>query len=162
MISYYQLFIVMGLVVSMNTDSLSQSKETLPKVFYIGEHESEYEKLVQQASTSLLSINDNHLEATLEKWNELLKSFEDYAESKNQSVYGVKIWLNIFWQPDGHIKHIAFYPKPESVNRDYNLVKTLFTDFLNTNYPKIVNSKPFAHFGSIHFPVYGISILPKE
>lgn len=163
MLRYYLLSAVLWCLLSLKTVLLGQSDTLLPVVFYIGEHERLYEKLMAETPTTLYSLFDHHPEVTMKYWNEWFKTFEDYAESKNKSVYGIKLWVNVFWKEDGHINHIAFYPKPDSAHRNYDEFKALLKEFIQkSNYPVMRHNKPFSHYGSIQFPVYGISVKPKE
>jgi hypothetical protein len=163
MVRYWLLSTILWYLSCLNTIVFGQSDSLLPVVFYIGEHEKLYEKMIGETPVSLYSVHDNNPEATMKYWNEWFKSFEDYAESKNKSVYGIKVWINVFWKEDGHINHIAFYPKPDSAHRNYDEFKVLLKDFIQkSHYPRISFSQSFCHFGSIQFPVYGISVKPKE
>lgn len=160
---YCQWLMVLGLLAGLWTTALTQACKGTPVVFYIGEYEDNYETLIQNNSASLYNAFDNNPDMTMKFWEEWFKNFEDYAEKKGKSVYGVKLWVHLFWEKEGKVSHLAFYPKPESVHRDYDELKKLFLEYIkNAEYPRLACEKPFAHSGTIHFPVYGISVKPKE
>ena len=89
---------------------------SLPKVFILGEYEKSYEKLFDAHSTVLLEVCNDNMDTAFDKWLSMLKDMEDYANSIDYDLKGIKVWLNIFWNEDGSIRHIAYHLKVNSRN----------------------------------------------
>ncbi len=131
-------------------------------VFYIGEDEKNYEKLVQKYNTMLFAVCNNNMELAFDYWSVLLKDIEDFSVKSNFDLKGVKLWLNVFWDKDGNIDHIVFYPKPNSRNLNYDNVKTLLTNFTKNYQSPIKYTTRFSHYGSAAFPVFSKSVVGPE
>ena len=126
----------------------------LPKVFLIGEYEAQFEDLMSSHSTLLLSACDNDMKIAFQKWQSMLQAMEKHSEAVNYNLKGVKIWLNVFWDEDGSIEHIAYYLKPNSRNVDTDELTLFFIDFINSyRFPLVVGEK-FSHYGMASFPTY--------
>ena len=151
---------------SFNVKLVSQQKSNtdnqIPSVFYIGENERSYEKLVQSYNKLLFTVCDNNMDQAFEYWTVLLKDIEDYSANSNIDLKGVKLWLNVFWAKDGKIDYIVFYPKPNSKNLDYDSVQDMLKRFVESYQSPIKYSSKFSHYGSAAFPVFSKSILGTE
>ncbi len=151
---------------SFNVKLVSQQKSNtdnqIPSVFYIGENERSYEKLVQSYNKLLFTVCDNNMDQAFEYWTVLLKDIEDYSAKSNIDLKGVKLWLNVFWAKDGKIDYIVFYPKPNSKNLDYDSVQDMLKRFVESYQSPIKYSSKFSHYGSAAFPVFSKSILGTE
>lgn len=134
---------------SLEQDSLS----TLPKVFLLGNHEVQYEKL-SAAGTSLLEVCDDDFNIAHDKWNSLLKEMEAHAEIINYDIKGVKMWLHVFWDETGKINHIAFYLKPNSRNVKTEEMTAFLTDFVNNYHLPVQYENSFSHYSGATFPTF--------
>ena len=132
------------------------------KVFYIGEDEKNYEKLVQNCNTMLFAVCNNNMEQAFDNWSVLLKDLEDFSIASNFDMKGVKLWLNVFWSKDGNIDYIVFYPKPNSRNLNYDDVKILLTNFVKSYQSPLKYNTKFSHYGSAAFPVFSKSVIGRE
>ncbi len=131
----------------------SQGQKTqLPKVFLIGEFSQEFEEMSVSYRSNLLSVTDFDMEAAYDKWVSMLQEMEAYAEQINFDIKGVKLWVKVFWEPDGSIKHIAYYLKPKSRNIDTEELTAFFSSFINNYRFPLVTSKRYTHYGSAAFP----------
>jgi hypothetical protein len=125
----------------------------LPKVFILGEHEKDFEKLQSQYSTSLLSICSYNPEMTFEKWAQFLIDMEDYSEAINYDLKGVKMWIEVFWLPNGSAKHIAYALKPQSRNIDLKELSAFMSSFMNQYKPRFQPNKRISHSAHAFFPL---------
>jgi len=135
--------------------------DTLPSVFMIGENEAAYNKMLSVQPDLLMSVcNDDMIEA-YNVWLNFLVEMEKFALENDVDINGIKIWINVFWEVDGSVKHIAFYPKPNSKNMEYEYVKVLFSQFIEQYNSELKNDKLFCHYGSASFPSF-ITTSNKE
>ncbi len=152
--------------ICINQKLLAQQKSNadtqIASVFYIGENEKGYEKLVQSYDELLFTVCDNNMDQAFEYWSVLLKDIEEYASKSNLDLKGVKLWLNVFWAKNGKIDYIVFYPKPNSKNLDYDTVQNILKRFVDVYQSPIKYSTKFSHYGSAAFPVFSKSIIGTE
>jgi len=131
------------------------SIDSLPNVFMIGENEDEYEDLVTACNTMLLNVCENDMDMAYRKWLGLLSDMEKFAEAQEIDIRGVKIWINVFWDKDGAIKHLVYYPKPNSKNMDFDKLSVFFETFASEHKIDTTHSgKCFSHYGSATFPTF--------
>lgn len=132
------------------------------KVFYIGENEKEYEKIVKNYSTMLFTVCENQMEKAYDNWSLFLKDVDAYIAKQNYDLKGVKLWLNVFWDKDGTIDYIVFYPKPNSKNVNYDQLKVLLTSFCKNYQSPLKFTSGFSHYGSASFPLFSKPITGSE
>ncbi len=128
--------------------------DSLPSVFMIGEFELEYEAMVVDCPEMLLSVCDQSMDEAYKKWLLMLKDMEDFSDTVNFDIRGIKIWMNIFWNADGTIKHLVFYPKPNSRNMDFEELRIFFMKFVKSYTFDKSNETCFSHYGSAKFPSF--------
>lgn len=163
-----RLVLLFAVIVSFSFDIklFAQQKSNvdtqIASVFYIGENERDYEKLVQGYNKLLFTVCDNSMDLAFDHWSVLLKDIEDFGTESNLDLKGVKLWLNVFWAKDGKIDHIVFYPKPNSKNLDYDTVQAMLKRFVESYQLPIKYSSKFSHYGSAAFPVLSKSIIGTE
>jgi hypothetical protein len=127
---------------------------SLPKVFILGEHEAEYEALFENYSTALLEICNDDMDEAFDKWLSMLEEMESYANSIDYDIKGIKVWLNVFWEKDGTIRHIAYHLKANSRNIVRDELTAFFTSFMNHyKFPKVAKTG-YSHYGSASFPTF--------
>jgi len=127
--------------------------QQLPKVFLLGEYEQGFDELTKKHGDMLLTVcNDNMTEA-FTKWQDMLISMEAHAQEMSFDLKGSKMWFNVFWSPEGRIKHIAYYLKPNSRNLDQEKLKLFLISFMNQYNLPISYNKNFSHYGSASFPM---------
>jgi hypothetical protein len=149
-------------ILSLSAQQKNTVGDNIPLVFYIGEDENNYEKLVQKYNTMLFAVCNNNMELAFDNWTVLLKDLEDFSNKSNIDLKGVKLWLNVFWDKDGTIDHMVFYPKPNSRNLNYDNVKALLTNFAKTYQSPLKHTTRFSHYGSATFPVFSRSMIGPE
>ncbi len=157
------LFVVILLQgVALKADINSSRIDSLPSVFMIGQNEVEYEDLVADCNDLLLSVCDDSMDEAYRKWLSLLSEMEKYAEKREFDIKGIKIWLNVFWKPDGTIKHLVFYPKPNSRNMNFDQLTEFFNEFQSEYKMDFSYQKCFSHYGSAAFPSFADLYLGKQ
>ncbi len=133
---------------------LAEADTIVPKVFMIGEYEPQFEKLIEEHEFLLLTACNNDMNLAFEKWSSMLVDMEEHSDAVNYDLKGVKVWLNIFWAADGHIKHIAFYLKPNSRNVDTEKLTLFFISFINNYQFPLMAEDKYSHYGVASFPTF--------
>ena len=80
----------------------------LPAVFLIGEYEDRYLELSEQHPDMFMTVYKNNLDQAYKGWSELLMDIEDYAADLKFDIKGAKLWMNIYFNPDGTISNLHF------------------------------------------------------
>lgn len=96
------------------------------------------------------------------KWMGFLSDIEGYSDQVNFDLKGIKIWINVFWNSDGTIKHLVYWPKHNSKNMDTDELTTFFGSFLAQYQSPITDQVCFSHNGSANFPIYAKLFVPQE
>jgi hypothetical protein len=148
---YKHILILVFIVIT----SFSVSSQSISYVGQIGQNQKKYEKIVASHQMQLLEVCDNNLDSAYQIWIDVMTSLEDYSESVNFDLKGVKMWMHIFVQ-DGKIKELYFHPKLNSRNMDFSKVNTLLEKFIQTYEFPIKSTVKFNHYGSASFPVFSI------
>ncbi len=99
---------ISAFIFSVNSQQNVTKIDVNPKVFYIGEDEEAYEKLVRNYNVLLFTVCENNMEKAYDNWSVLLKDIEEFSIKSNFDLKGVKLWLNVFWDKDGTIDYIVF------------------------------------------------------
>lgn len=147
----FSYMLVFFIAFSANAQSDVQVSE---RAFLIGENEEHFELLVTEHSDQLLNVCNNSMDKAYDSWVSLLKDLEGFAEDRNFDLKGTKIWINVFWNTDGSIRNIVYYPKPNSKNMDFSLLSSFLADFASSYQFTLTNEKPFCHYGSASFPTF--------
>ncbi len=131
-----------------------QTDSIAPKAFLIGEYEQAFEQLLNEHQTLLLTACNDDMNVAFEKWRDMVVAMESHSDVVNFDLKGVKLWLNIFWKEDGSIRHIAFYPKPNSRNVDTDKLTLFLMSFINNYQFPLKVGKKFSHYGVASFPTF--------
>ncbi len=157
----YLLTIFLALVAFSQTISAQSVTDTLPTVFLIGEYEKQYNEMISDAPDLLMTVCKNDMDKAYSLWLSFLVGLEKYAIENEVNINGVKVWINVFWDENGNIKHIAYYPKPNSINMEYNVLAAVLKEYTKNYSLELENEKMFAHYGSASFPSF-ITTTKKE
>ena len=152
---YVKLIIALFILVAYLPTTLQgqESNELdLPPVFLIGEYEEQYALLYEEYNEILLSVCHNDMYVAFNKWISMLNDLETYAQSIDYDLQGVKLWLKVFWNEDGTIDYISYYPKPKSKNVNFTEITALLKGFCKVYEPSINSNVKFTHHGSAQFP----------
>lgn len=140
--------------------SIAQTDDS--KVSLIGENEKMYEQMMTSCSTPLLFITNNSMDEAYRLWTSMLSTMEKEASNQGLDIKGVKVWMNLFWEEDGSIKQIVYYPKPNSKNMDFDKLTTFLQSFAQNYTLDITHESCFSHYGSATFPVFTNVTVPNE
>jgi len=140
----------------------TDSSTEIPVTFLISEDDDAYGDLVVNTSTSLLDVCDNAMDAAYKKWIYMLADLEEEAERMGFDVKGLKVWINVFWNADGSIKNIVYYPKPSSKNIDYKEFTKFLDHFAEDYVLDVKASNSFVHYGSASFPTFVAQMFPER
>ncbi|NOT36143.1 MAG: hypothetical protein HOP11_02065 [Saprospiraceae bacterium] len=127
--------VAVGFLVSVaqsGAGDTKNSKPGLPTCFLTGEYELAYDLLLEEYDKALVTVCDNDNEKAYAIWSTILFDLSEYAKTTEMDLNGVKLWINIFFNNNGSIKHIVYYPKPNSRNMDFDKLTSFFTSFCNT------------------------------
>ena len=143
---------------AQGTDSMSE----LPQAFLISEDDQAYGNLVLATPTLLMEVCNNSMDEAYKKWVYMLADMEEAAVDKGFEIRGLKIWINVFWNSDGTIDHIVYYPKPISKNIEYSTFTNFLNEFAAEYQMEITSENSFAHYGSASFPTFVKQIFPER
>ena len=140
--------------VKANTPSVLDTTPSIPRVFVLGQYDgAPFERMKADYETSLLTVCKNDVETAYYCWAHLMKHLETHAAKSNFDMNGIKLWLYVFWEKDGSIAYLAYYPKPNSKNFKAEEMTTLLTDFSKKYVSPVKNDKPFSNYSNASFPV---------
>lgn len=139
------------------TTLLAQSSKSVPasgvpKVFLIGQYQTAYDDL-SASSASLVSVCDEDVRTAYGHFRNLAVELQKMAFAEGLDLYGVKCWIHFFWNPDGSIRHIAFYLKPASKNISQEVLTEFFTRFAKNYRIPVQSTSTFQLYTSLSFPV---------
>lgn len=138
------------------------AQEANTKVAFIGEDEKEYEQLMASCGTPLLYVSGNSMDKAYDIWTQVLADMTSKADTQGLDIKGVKIWINMFWEADGSIKKILYYPKPKSKNMDFDQLTAFFNSFASDYNLDLDYESCFSHHGTAAFPVTSILTNANE
>jgi hypothetical protein len=133
----------------------------LPEVFLIGEYEDHYLELSQQHPKVFMSVFNNDIEQAYKGWSEFLMDVEDYAADVKFDIKGVKLWINLYFNADGTIAHLAFYPKPNSRNVPQEHLIAFFKGFVRQYHFLEKADEGFQHSAGASFPTFFHRTAPE-
>ncbi|MEO5906718.1 MAG: hypothetical protein ABIQ11_08330 [Saprospiraceae bacterium] len=126
----------------------------VPEVFLIGEYEDQYMRLSKEHPAIFMYVYNNDIDKAFRGYSEMLMDMEDYAAELNFDTKGVKLWINLYFNADGSLEHLAFYPKPNSRNVKVEYLAAFFKNFVRTYQLSAKSLKPFHHSASASFPTF--------
>jgi hypothetical protein len=138
------------------TTSLYAQQSDLPTAFMLGENEKAYEKLTEDYSQSLLEASDNDITKAFEHWLDMMQAVDTYAEKIRFDIKGIRVWLHVFWNPDGSVAHIGYLLRPDSRNAETAELTAFFSSFARQYQFPVKSSKPFSHYTGATFPTLNV------
>lgn len=153
------LFALSTAVLFAQTDK--KREDPMPKVFVIGEFETQYEALVQNYEHSLLDVCGADLKRAYDLWSSLTREMEAYSTQAGFDLNGVKAWFHVFFQPNGKIDYIGFYLKPNSKNVDTTAMQEFLTAFAGQYQFPLTSPHAYYNYTSVHFPT-AYNLYPSD
>ncbi len=132
-----------------------------PSVFLIGEYEDQYLALSKAHPATFLSVYHDDIDLAYRSWSNILMDIEDYAGDLNFDIKGVKLWINLYFNQDGTIAQLAFFPKPNSRNVPVDQLSAFFKNFVRDYHMTVKADKGFQHSASAAFPTFFHRELPE-
>ena len=145
-------FILVAATASFAQGPTVNSSDNLPLVFVLGENAEQYDAMTEQYTNMLLDECKGNMQSAYTKWMSMLKEMEAYAEEINYNLDGVQIWMNVFWNKNGSIKHIAYYLKPESKVVPLDELTAFIKTFAQQYKFPLLSNKKYVHYGHAFFP----------
>ncbi|MEM6831633.1 MAG: hypothetical protein AAF551_14075 [Bacteroidota bacterium] len=134
------------------TEDLLNPYDKSPVVFQIGESPDLFEALSATYSQPLITACTEDMNVAFGHWLTLFKDLEAYAIDQEFDIEGVKVWIKVFWSPEGLIDHMAFHLKPNSKNIDVRAFSMILEQFASSYQLQVKSDVPFSHYGSASFP----------
>ncbi len=154
-----KLFLAFGLTLALFTLRASSPiifpiDSALPRVFVLGQFDgTPFERMKKDYETTLMTACKNDMETAYYCWMHLLKNMESFATKSNYDISGVKLWLYVFWEKDGTIAYMAYYPKPNSRNFKAEDLNGFLNDFRKVYTFPLKHEKTFSNYSNASFPV---------
>ena len=150
----YLIIIALTLLLDHAAAQSGAIATNVPEVFLIGEYEDQYLALSKQHPAIFMSVYNNDIDKAFRGWSNMLMDMEDYAANINFDMKGVKLWINLYFNADGSIEHLAFYPKPNSRNLPVEHLAAFFKTFIRDYKMDVKSEKAFQHSASAAFPTF--------
>lgn len=135
--------------------------DTMPRIFVLGDQEKEFEALQMEYEYSLLSVCNNDYDSSFVHWVMMLKQMEEFGDSIDFDLKGIKMWVQVFWDPDGSIRHIGYYLKPNSKNIRKEEMAAFFKGFINHYKSPLVTTRKYSNYASANFPTLPLFVDEK-
>ena len=142
------VFLAAVLILSCSAVSLAQTD----KVFLLGSEEQRYEQLTSGYSQTLLEATGGDITQAFEGWLDMQQAIDAYALTQNYDLNGVRLWLHVFWAPNGDIDQIGFLLRPDSRLVEENEIKALLAGFIGQYRLPVQSSQKFNHYTGATFP----------
>lgn len=139
------------LALSLPFLSVAQSG-SIDKIFVLGTEEQHYEQLTSGYAQSLLEASGGDITKAFEGWLDMQQAIDAYANSQAYDLNGVRLWLHVFWAPDGQIDQIGFLLRPDSRLVTESEIKALLAGFIEQYRLPIQSNKNFNHYTGAAFP----------
>ena len=153
------MFLAFGLTLALCTVRASSPismpiDSALPRVFVLGQFDgTPFERMKKDYETTLMTACKNDMETAYYCWLHLLKSMESFATKSNYDLSGMKLWLYVFWEKDGTIGYMAYYPKPNSRNFKAEDHNAFLNEFRKNYVSPLKHEKAFSNYSNASFPV---------
>lgn len=144
--------ILLALAIAWMPSFVLAQNQQLPLVFILGQEEAAYEKLNEAHPRNLLVVSGNDTGKALNNWLEFIKTLQEHAENVKFDINGLKVFLHVFWNEDGSIRHIGYFVKPDSRNFKPDELRAFFGTFARAYKPVLSSDKKFSHYTSASFP----------
>lgn len=151
---------------AFNTNITTSLTDTIPRVFTLGAYDGvPFERIKQNYETNMLTACKSDVEGAYYIWIHMLKYMETHSKKVGYDLNGIKLWLYAFYDKDGTIHHLAYYPKPNSKNFKAEEMTAFLTDFCKTYKSPLKYDKNYSNYSNANFPVLveiPVSVEPKS
>lgn len=143
-------------IASLSYSEMNAQNNTIPSVFITGEYPDAFELLSRNYPGSLISASDNDMDVAFTNWRLFLSDIEKYSEEINFDLKGIKIMMQVYWNREGKIEHLSYWPKPECKNIPEDDLVAFFKSFVRNYTFRVKSDERFTHSGAAEFPTMGI------
>lgn len=151
---FFPVFILALFCTPLQGQQESADQQQLPRVFLIGQYSDQYARISGEYPANLLSVYQNDMELAYEKWAGMLVEMENYAEEIDYDINGTKFWFHIYFNADGTIAYLTFYPKPNSRNIPVEELVAFFKSFCKVYKIPVTAEIGFQQSASASFPTF--------
>lgn len=144
-------FLLMGLPLVQASELVDTSKSP---VFQLGEDEAQLSILNAKYPALLIETYDGDMDKAYAQWQKVMLEMEKYAKSIDFNIQGVKMWINIYWSPEGKIDYIGYFLKPDSKNINTVEMNAFLKSFIRRDKVHATYSTGYFHNGSVSFPTH--------
>lgn len=145
-----RIFLILALCCAFTATVFAQS--SLDKVFQLSKAEKKYERLATEYSRTLLEASNNNIEAAFTAWIGFLQFIDKTAKEESVDINGLKVWIHVFWNPDGTINQLGYLLRPESRFVEESALKALFATVADRYALPVQVSYKFSHYSNATFP----------
>ncbi len=150
----YKLLIFCCFLLSSKITFASNTTDTLPKVFLLGEvNETEFEKMEANYSVSLLDINNGDMNIAYKQWMDLLSYIENECQNNSFDIKGAKMWLNVYYNKDGKLDYLGYFLKANSRNIKTDELNAILKLVVKNYSGAMAYSKKYSHNSNASFPL---------
>lgn len=157
----YLIVITLAFLLDQANAQSDVSTITVPNVFLIGEYEDQYLALSHKHPATFMSVYHDDIDLAYRSWTNILMDIEDYAGDLNFDIKGTKMWINLYFNPDGTIAHLAFFQKPNSRYIPLEHLTAFFRNFVQYYHLQVKTEKGFQHSASAAFPTFFHREIPE-
>ncbi|MEL7221238.1 MAG: hypothetical protein AAGJ93_07965, partial [Bacteroidota bacterium] len=111
-----------------------------------------YEQLTSGYTQTLLEATGGDITQAFEAWLDMQQAIDAYAKTQNYDLNGVRLWMHVFWGPNGDIDQMGFLLRPDSRLVDENEIKALLAGFIGQYRLPVQSSQKFNHYTGATFP----------
>jgi hypothetical protein len=131
----------------------STATDTLPVVFMLGQDDRAFDALKTEHDLQLLAVCRNDMEMTYYLWLQMMKHMESHAGKVGYDMNGIKLWIYVFYNKDGSVRHLGYHAKPQSRNFKPEEMTEFLTGFVKTYKLPLTADRNFQHYNVGFFPV---------
>lgn len=131
----------------------AQQPQGVPPILDGSKYGPVLEELSGVYKSSLFSASNADFAQTVHNWRLFLLSMQEYAESIDYDIKGVKVWLKIYWAKDGSIDHIAYILSDRSININPVEWEAFLRSFMRNYKLPVTHTQRFAYDGQTLFPL---------
>lgn len=131
----------------------ARSNKALPKIINATQNSAALEELSNQYQSSLFSASDTNFVTTINNWRGFLQLMEEYSETIDFDIRGVKVWMKIFWAKDGTIDYLVYALSDRSINIDVIEWEAFLRSFVRNTKLPIKFHRGFTYDGRVMFPL---------
>ena len=140
-------------VLAMVLLATTLSAQSIPKIIDGAQNGPLLEELNSTYKASLFSASEADFAKTIHNWRLFLLSMQEYAESIDVDLKGVKVWLKIYWAKDGSIDHIAYMLSDRSININPQDWEAFLRSFMRNHKIPLMHKQRFSYENPVSFPL---------